>query len=335
MNAVTDPAAPSAGREVLLQVQNLVKHFPLRRGLLKKIVGQVRAVDGVSFEVREGETLALVGESGSGKTTTGRCLLRLIEPTRGHIRFEGKDILALGRDSMRNLRRKMQTIFQDPQSSLNPRMKVRTIVGEPLVIHRVGNREERAEKTAQLLRLVGLDPSDGSRYPHEFSGGQRQRIGIARALALSPRFIVADEPVSSLDVSIQAQIMNLLMDLQEKLNLSFLFIAHDLRVVEHASDRVAVMYLGKIVEMSRTGELFNQPAHPYTQALLASIPEPVPEKKPPQVLEGDQPSPLDPPPGCRFHTRCPLAVERCRVDEPPLGDVGGGHLAACHLVTPE
>jgi oligopeptide/dipeptide ABC transporter ATP-binding protein len=316
----------------LLEVRNLVKHFPVRRGLLKKVVGQVRAVDGVSFEVASGETLALVGETGSGKTTTGRCVLRLIEPTSGEIHFEGRDILALPRDVMRKLRRKMQIIFQDPQSSLNPRMKVGTIVGEPLVIHRVGTRQERLEKTAELLRLVGLDPTVGSRYPHEFSGGQRQRIGIARALALDPRFIVADEPVSSLDVSIQAQIMNLLMDLQEKLHLSFLFIAHDLRIVEHAADRVAVMHLGEIVEIAPTDELFREPAHPYSRALLASIPEPVPEKKPRQVLEGDQPSPLDPPPGCRFHTRCPVVFDRCRLEEPPLTEVGNGHLAACHLV---
>jgi oligopeptide/dipeptide ABC transporter ATP-binding protein len=323
----------SPANEMLLEVHNLVKYFPVRRGLLKKVVGQVQAVDGVSFGVASGETLALVGETGSGKTTTGRCVLRLIEPTRGEVRFEGQDILALPRESMRKLRRKMQIIFQDPQSSLNPRMKVNTIVGEPLAIHRVGTRHERAEKTAELLHLVGLDLSAGARYPHEFSGGQRQRIGIARALALNPRFIVADEPVSSLDVSIQAQIMNLLMDLQEKLHLSFLFIAHDLRIVEHAADRVAVMHLGEIVEIASTEELFQNPAHPYTQALLASIPEPVPEKKPHQVLEGDQPSPLDPPPGCRFHTRCPAVFDRCRTVDPPLTDVGGGHLAACHLAT--
>ncbi len=260
-------------------------------------------------------------------------MLRLIEPTQGEIRFEGQDILTLPRESMRKLRRKMQIIFQDPQSSLNPRMKVFTIVGEPLAIHRVGSRRERAEKTAELLHLVGLDPSAGARYPHEFSGGQRQRIGIARALALNPRFIVADEPVSSLDVSIQAQIMNLLMDLQEKLHLSFLFIAHDLRIVEHAADRVAVMHLGEIVEIASTEELFRNPAHPYSQALLASIPEPVAEKKPHPVLEGDQPSPLDPPPGCRFHTRCPAVIDRCKTVEPPLTDVGGGHLAACHLAS--
>jgi oligopeptide/dipeptide ABC transporter ATP-binding protein len=322
---------PSTTPGNLLQVKDLVKHFPVRRGLLKKVVGQVRAVDGVSFEVRDAETLALVGESGSGKTTTGRCVLRLIEPTRGTICFEDRNILELDRDSMRKLRRKMQIIFQDPQSSLNPRMKVSSIVSEPLVIHRVGSRQERSEQTAELLRLVGLDPSAGARYPHEFSGGQRQRIGIARALALNPRFIVADEPISSLDVSIQAQILNLLMDLQEKLHLSYLFIAHDLRIVEHASERVAVMHLGKIVEMAPTVVLFRQPAHPYTEALLSSIPEPVPEKKPRQVLEGEQPSPLNPPSGCRFHPRCPAVMDRCRVDDPELVHIGNDHYAACHL----
>jgi oligopeptide/dipeptide ABC transporter ATP-binding protein len=317
----------------LLEVNGLTKYFPVRRGFFRKVVGQVRAVDGVSFDVREGENLALVGESGSGKTTTGRSVLRLIEPSGGEIRFGGQDILALDRESMRKLRRKMQIIFQDPQSSLNPRMKINTIVSEPLVIHKVGTRQERAEQTAELLRMVGLDPSVGSRYPHEFSGGQRQRIGIARALALHPSFIVADEPVSSLDVSIQAQILNLLMDLQDQLHLSYLFIAHDLRIVEHASDRVAVMHLGKIVELAPTTELFENPAHPYTRALLESIPEPVPEKKPHHILEGEQPSPLNPPPGCRFHTRCPIVVDRCRKEDPELAEVSRGHLAACHLAS--
>ncbi len=315
----------------LLNVQNLVKHFPVRRGLLKKVTGQVRAVDGVSFDVSEGETLALVGESGSGKTTTGRCVLRLIEPTGGKVFFDGRDVLALDRRTLRKLRRRMQIIFQDPLSSLNPRMKVSSIIGEPLVIHRVGSRRERADRIAELFRLVGLDQSAGSRYPHEFSGGQRQRIGIARALALQPQFIVADEPVSSLDVSIQAQILNLLMELQEKLHLSYLFIAHDLRIVEHTCDRVAVMNLGRIVEMASTVDLFRNPQHPYTQALLASIPEPVPEKKPRKVLQGDPPSPIDPPPGCRFHSRCPVAMEHCRREDPSLDDVGQGHLVACHL----
>jgi oligopeptide/dipeptide ABC transporter ATP-binding protein len=318
----------------LLEVRELVKYFPVRRGLMKKVVGHVRAVDGVSFEVRQGETLALVGESGSGKTTTGRLVLRLIEPTRGEVRFEGRDILTLDKESMRQLRRKMQIIFQDPQSSLNPRMKVSSIVSEPLAIHKVADRQERAEQTTELLRLVGLDPAAGSKYPHEFSGGQRQRIGIARALALHPSFIVADEPISSLDVSIQAQILNLLMDLQERLHLSYLFIAHDLRIVEHVSDRVAVMHLGKLVETAPTRELFENPAHPYTQALLASIPEPVPEKKPHDVLEGEQPSPVNPPPGCHFHPRCPVAIDRCRREEPSLLDLGNDHRASCHLASP-
>ncbi len=319
--------------ETLLEVRNLVKHFPVRRGWFKKEVGRVRAVDGVSFDVNEGETLALVGESGSGKTTTGRLVLRLIEPTSGEVLFEGQNVLALGREPLRKLRRKMQIIFQDPQSSLNPRMKVNTIVSEPLVIHRVADGKDRIEQTADLLRLVGLDPSLGTRYPHEFSGGQRQRIGIARALALHPRFIVADEPISSLDVSIQAQILNLLMDLQEKLHLSYLFIAHDLRIVEHAADRVAVMHLGRIVEVAPTAELFKNPAHPYTRALLESIPEPVPGKKPRAVIKGEQPSPLNPPPGCHFHPRCPVALDRCRFESPEPIDIAHGHSAACHLAS--
>ncbi len=319
----------------VLEVRKLVKRFPVRRGVFRRTVAQVHAVDDVSFDIRPGETLSLVGESGSGKTTTGRCVLRLVEPTSGEVRFEGQDVLGLDRGSLRKLRRKTQVIFQDPYSSLNPRMKVGSIVAEPLVIHHVGTRQERAERTAELLAMVGLDPQVRSRYPHEFSGGQRQRIGIARALALSPRFIVADEPVSSLDVSIQAQILNLLVDLQEKLNLSYLFIAHDLRIVEHISDRVAVMYLGKLVELAPTAELYRSPQHPYTQALLASVPEPDPRKpKSPPLVQGDPPTPLYPPSGCRFHPRCPVAVERCRSEEPPLVDIGGGHLAACHLVPP-
>jgi oligopeptide/dipeptide ABC transporter ATP-binding protein len=319
----------------VLEVRKLVKRFPVRRGLFRRTVAQVHAVDDVSFDIGQGETLSLVGESGSGKTTTGRCVLRLVEPTSGEIRFEGQDVLSLDQRSLRKLRRKTQVIFQDPYSSLNPRMRVRSIVAEPLVIHRVGTRQERAERTAELLTMVGLDPQVGSRYPHEFSGGQRQRIGIARALALNPRFIVADEPVSSLDVSIQAQILNLLVDLQEKLNLSYLFIAHDLRIVEHISDRVAVMYLGKLVELAPTAELYRIPQHPYTKALLASVPEPDPQKaKTVPLVQGDPPTPLNPPSGCRFHPRCPVAVERCRSEEPPLVDTGGGHLTACHLVPP-
>ena len=306
----------------VLEVRKLVKHFPVRRGVFRRTVAQVHAVDDVSFDIRQGETLSLVGESGSGKTTTGRCVLRLVEPTSGEVRFEGQDVLGLDQRSLRKLRRKTQVIFQDPYSSLNPRMKVGSIVSEPLIIHRVGTRRERAERTAELLTMVGLDPQVGSRYPHEFSGGQRQRIGIARALALNPRFIVADEPVSSLDVSIQAQVLNLLVDLQEKLNLSYLFIAHDLRIVEHISDRVAVMYLGKLVELAPTAELYRSPQHPYTQALLASVPVPDPEKaKTVPLVNGDPPTPLDPPSGCRFHLRCPVAVDRCQSEEPPLLDV--------------
>jgi oligopeptide/dipeptide ABC transporter ATP-binding protein len=324
----------SSAAEVL-EVRDLVKRFPVRRGVFRRTVAHVHAVDGVSFDIQAGETLSLVGESGSGKTTTGRCVLRLVEPTSGEIRFQGQDLLALDRRSLRKLRRKTQVIFQDPYSSLNPRMKVASIVAEPLVIHRVGTRRDKTERTKELLQLVGLDPAAGSRYPHEFSGGQRQRIGIARALALNPRFIVADEPVSSLDVSIRAQILNLLVDLQEKLHLSYLFIAHDLRIVEHISDRVAVMYLGKIVEMATTKDLYRSPQHPYTQALLASVPEPDPQKnKPSSPLPGDQPTPLDPPGGCRFHPRCPVAIDRCRSEEPSLVDIGGGHLAACHLAPP-
>jgi len=319
----------------LLEVQNLVKHFPVRRGLLGREVGRVRAVDGVSFDVRRGETFGLVGESGSGKTTTGRCTLRLIEPTSGTIRFDGKDVLGLDRRSLRKLRREMQIVFQDPYDSLNPRMKAGTIVEEPLVIHKMGNRRERKERVAELLSLVGLDPALARRYPHEFSGGQRQRIGIARAIALNPRLIVADEPVSSLDVSIQAQIVNLLVELQERLGLTYLFIAHDLRIVEHVSDRVAVMYMGKIVELAPAKEIYLDPRHPYTQVLLASIPEPDPDtRKTKVILEGEPPSPVAPPPGCRFHGRCPVAIEECRVLEPPLVEVSPGHWAACHLASP-
>ena len=321
----------------VLEVRDLVKRFPIRRGVLRRTVAQIHAVDGVSFAIRSGETLSLVGESGSGKTTTGRCVLRLLEPTSGEVRFQGEDLLALDRRSLRRIRRKAQVIFQDPYGSLNPRMTVGAIVAEPLVIHRVGSRRERAERMEELLRLVGIDPKSSRRYPREFSGGQRQRIGIARALALEPSFIVADEPVSSLDVSIQAQILNLLVELQEKLRLSYLFIAHDLRIVEHISDRVAVMYLGKIVETAPTAALYRTPLHPYTQALLTSVPEPDPQSKKPislgALLRGDLPSPKLLPSGCRFHPRCPVVVERCRSEEPPLVDVGDGRFAACHLVS--
>jgi len=317
----------------LLEVRGLQKHFPIRRGVFSRVSGWLRAVDGVDLTIREGETLGLVGESGSGKTTTGRCILRLIEPTAGSVRFQGVDLLSLSSSEMRKMRRELQVIFQDPYGSLNPRMKVGSIVGEPLAIHRIARGSEREERVAELLRRVGLDPSMMRRYPHEFSGGQRQRIGIARALALKPKLIICDEPVSALDVSIQAQVVNLLMDLQEEFSLTYLFIAHDLSIVEHISDRVAVMYLGKIVEMADAETLYREPKHPYTQALLSAIPVPDPEARARRILlKGDLPSPASPPPGCSFHTRCPVAIDICSRVEPPLLAVGGGHLASCHLV---
>jgi peptide/nickel transport system ATP-binding protein/oligopeptide transport system ATP-binding protein len=325
---------PAGNGSPLLEVGGLVKHFPIRRGLFARVSGFVRAVDGVSLAIRPGETLALVGESGSGKTTTGRCILRLLEPTAGSVRFEGVDLLALPPRQMRRMRRRIQIIFQDPYGSLNPRHRVGTIVREPLDIHRVGSgRRERDAMTAALLERVGLDPGMMRRYPHEFSGGQRQRIGVARALALDPRLIVADEPVSALDVSVQAQVINLLMDLQEERGLAYLFIAHDLAVVERIADRVAVMYMGQIVEQAERGALFKSPLHPYTRALLQAIPIPDPARRRVRtILRGDLPSPAQPPPGCRFHTRCPEAIEVCRRVEPPLVQVAPGRLAACHLV---
>ncbi len=326
--AATPDTAP------LLEVRHLVKHFPVRRGLFARVSGAVRAVDGVSLSIRPGETLALVGESGSGKTTTGRCILRLVEPTSGRIRFDGVDLLALPPRDMRRMRRQIQVIFQDPYGSLNPRMRIGTIVREPLDVHRIGSgRAERGAMVGRLLEKVGLEPAMMRRFPHEFSGGQRQRIGVARALALRPKLIVADEPVSALDVSVQAQVINLLIDLQAEFGIAYLFIAHDLAVVERIADRVAVMYLGKIVEVAATEEIFKNPLHPYTRALLQAIPIPDPSRvRERTVIRGELPSPAAPPPGCRFHTRCPVAVGDCRRIEPPLVEVAPGHWAACHLV---
>ena len=317
----------------LLEVRDLVKHFPVTRGLiLGKNMGSVRAVDGLSFDVRAGETLSLVGESGCGKSTTGRVILRLIEPTSGNVRFDGEDVFALDKSQLRRLRREMQIIFQDPYASLNPRMTVGEIIGEPLKIHSLAEGEKKSARVRELLEQVGLSAGHERRYPHEVSGGQRQRIGIARALAVEPKLIVCDEPVSALDVSVQAQVVNLLEDLQKRLGLSYLFIAHDLSVVRHVSDRIAVMYLGKIVELAETKAMFAMPRHPYTQALLSAIP--VPDPTAPRerlLLEGDVPSPLNPPSGCRFHTRCSHARERCRVEEPAFEDLGDGSFVACHF----
>jgi oligopeptide/dipeptide ABC transporter ATP-binding protein len=309
----------------LVAVRDLVKHFPVENS-----DDVVRAVDDVSFDIREGETLGLVGESGCGKSTVGRCLLRLIEPTSGHMFFESKDIVGLPADAMRSLRREMQIIFQDPYASLNPRMSIRSIISEPLKIHGIGNKTGQRERVADLLQKVGLDPKYADRYPHEFSGGQRQRIGIARALALNPKLIVCDEPVSALDVSVQAQVVNLLQDLQSQFGLTYLFISHGLAVVEHISTRVAVMYLGKIVEIASSADLYKLPLHPYTQALLSAIPVPDPKKKRERiVLKGDVPTPIDPPSGCRFRTRCPMAIEDCAKFVPELRELRSGHFAAC------
>ena len=311
---------------MLLEVEGLKKHFPVRRG-------SVHAVDGISFGVAQGETLGLVGESGCGKSTAGKAILRLIEPTAGRIRLGGKDITHLSPAAMRPHRRELQAVFQDPYSSLNPRMSAGAIVGEPLTNYRISKGKDLEERVAGLFARVGLRAEQMRRYPHEFSGGQRQRLGIARALALNPRLIVADEPVSALDVSVQAQVINLLMDLQEEYRLSYLFIAHDLAVVQHISHRVAVMYLGQIVELAERRRLFAAPLHPYTQALLAAVPQPDPgaKRRDRIILKGDLPSAIDPPAGCRFHTRCPQAFARCRSEAPPLREVHPGHWAACHL----
>ena len=311
--------------EELVRVRGLFKHFPLEGS-----DDVVRAVDGVTFDIYRGETLGLVGESGCGKSTVGRCLLRLIEPTRGQVEFAGRDVLATSGAELRRLRREMQIIFQDPYASLNPRMRVRDIVSEPLVIHSIGDKGERRERVAELLRKVGLDPDYMNRYPHEFSGGQRQRIGIARALALNPKLVVADEPVSALDVSVQAQVVNLLEDLQGEFNLTYLFISHGLAVVEHISDRVAVMYLGRIVEVASAEELYANPLHPYTRPLLSAIPVPDPTRKRDRiVLKGDVPTPINPPSGCRFHTRCPEAIPDCARIDPDLREVSPHHTVAC------
>lgn len=321
----------------LLTVENLVKHFPVRKGVFARTVGQVRAVDGVSFDIARGQTLGLVGESGSGKTTTGRAILRLIEPTSGMMRFDGVEVTGLDKRALRALRRRMQIIFQDPYGSLNPRMTVYSVLAEALSAHRIAARTERRERVYELLELVGLPPEAADRYPHEFSGGQRQRVGIARALAVSPELVVADEPVSALDVSIQAQILNLLKDLQERLGLTYLFIGHDLSVVRHISDRVAVMYLGRIVEMGGVADIFERFRHPYTKALLSAVPIPDPKAKRTRILlPGDIPSPINPPSGCPFHTRCPDARPECRQRVQRLTEIAPGHQVACaiHADTP-
>jgi peptide/nickel transport system ATP-binding protein len=323
----------SNGAEPLLETIHLKKYFPIKAGMLQHEVGRVHAVDDVSVQVFEGETLGLVGESGCGKSTFGRSVVRLLEPTDGDIMFEGRSIAHLGTRKMRPLRRELQMVFQDPYASLNPRKRVGSIIGDPLRIHRIGDGSSRRKRVQELLEVVGLSPEHYNRFPHEFSGGQRQRIGVARALALRPKLVVADEPVSALDVSIQSQMLNLLEDLQNDFKLTYIFIAHDLGVVRHVSDRIAVMYLGKLVELSPAEELYERPIMPYTEALLSAVPIPDPdlsEQRERIVLQGDVPSPIDPPSGCRFHPRCRYATEICSQVEPPLTDYGNGHLAACH-----
>ena len=328
-----EQAIASNGRKKLIEVEHLTKFFPVRRGVLQRVHAWVQAVDDVSFHILEGETLGLVGESGCGKTTVGRTMLRLLEPTSGRVTFDGVEIFRLKGGELKSMRRNMQIIFQDPYSSLDPRMPVGESVAEGLRIHRIGTPVERRRLVQDMLRKVGLEEYHARRYPHEFSGGQRQRIGIARALALQPRFIVADEPVSALDVSIQSQVLNILKDLQAEFNLTYLFIAHNMSVVEHISDRVAVMYLGKVVELASRQALFSDPLHPYTQALMSAIPIPDPHVRRQRILlPGDVPSPLNPPRGCRFHPRCPVAMEHCSVEEPRFQEVSPGHSAACWRV---
>lgn len=327
MNTVNKQDKPD-----ILVVDKLVKYFPVRTGLLQRVSAWVQAVDKVSFAVKQGETLGMVGESGCGKTTVGRTLLRLVEPTSGEVSFEGKNILKMSQSELKPLRRDMQIIFQDPYASLNPRMPIGESVMEGLQIHNIGRPKDRWEIAINMLKKVGLEEYHARRYPHEFSGGQRQRIGIARALALNPKFIVCDEPVSALDVSIQSQVLNILKDLQSEFGLTYLFIAHNLSVVEHISDRVAVMYLGKMVELTDRDSLYREPLHPYTKALLSAIPVPHPNiKRERTILKGDVPSPLNPPKGCRFHTRCPIAVSHCSQQEPELKEVRPGHFVACFL----
>ena len=332
----TQTTDSQSAKPPLLEISGLRKYFPIKKGFLKREVGNIRAVDDVTFSISEGETLGLVGESGCGKTTTSRCILRVVDPTDGEINFRSDDgevvnVATLPRSQLRGLRREMQMIFQDPFSSLNPRMTLLDIVGEPLVVNGVGNRGEREDRVAELLRLVGLRAEFMRRFPHAFSGGQRQRIGIARALALNPRLIVADEPVSALDVSVQAQVLNLLLDLQEEFGLTYLFVAHDLSVVKHISDRVAVMYVGKLVEVAPTEELFSDPKHPYTAALLSSVPEPDPRVRSERtVLQGEVANPANPPSGCYFHPRCPYAQDICRTETPQLREVTPGRFVSCH-----